>query len=75
MQQQQQQQGAGYNQASFFDAGRTGPVKGGRDEEADAFIGGGQQGGEGGWDVFADFNNAGPKYSSAFVKYDEGCVS
>jgi hypothetical protein len=24
------------------------------------------------WDVYADFNNAGPRYSSAFVKYDDG---
>ncbi|KAF8964332.1 hypothetical protein BDZ97DRAFT_1815922 [Flammula alnicola] len=50
---------AGYNQGSFFHAGREEPLKGGRDEEnhspeADA------------WDVYADFNNAGPRYSSAF---------
>ncbi|KAG8897668.1 hypothetical protein FRC00_003961 [Tulasnella sp. 408] len=43
------------------------PVKGGRDEEA----------GTGpGWDVYADFNNAGPRYSAAFgvpgLKNDTG---
>lgn len=26
------------------------------------------------WDVYADFNNAGPRYSTAFVNYDEGYV-
>ncbi|KAF9068579.1 hypothetical protein BDP27DRAFT_1326954 [Rhodocollybia butyracea] len=51
---------AGYNRGSFFFAGREEPVKGGRDEEEEA-------GGNGGaWDIYADFNNAGPKYSSAF---------
>ena len=53
---------AGYNQNSFFDAGRTEPLKGGYDEE-DAL--GGKKSGS--WDVFADFNNAGPRYSTAFV--------
>ena len=53
---------AGYNQNSFFDAGRTEPLKGGYDEEDPL---GGK--GEGRWDVFADFNNAGPRYSEAFV--------
>lgn len=43
---------AGYNIDSF-PHGRKEPLKGGRDEE-DA------------WDVYADFNNAGPRYSSAF---------
>lgn len=68
-----QSQSAGYNRQSFFDAGRTAPVKGGRDEEDAAFIGGnpGQQQ-DAGWDVYADFNNLGPRYSNAFVKYDEG---
>ena len=55
---------AGYNQNSFFDAGRTEPLKGGYDE--------GEGKGDGSWDVFADFNNAGPKYSSAFVDPDPG---
>lgn len=49
---------AGYNRGSFFHTGREEPLKGGRDEEipaeADA------------WDVYADFNNTGPRYSSAF---------
>ena len=54
---------AGYNQNSFFDAGRTEPLKGGYDEE-DPLRGKG----EGNWDIFADFNNAGPRYSEAFVE-------
>ncbi|PPQ65901.1 hypothetical protein CVT26_000921 [Gymnopilus dilepis] len=48
---------AGYNRNTFFPAAREEPLKGGADEEAaetDA------------WDVYADFNNAGPRYSSAF---------
>ena len=53
---------AGYNQGSFFDAGRTEPLKGGYDDE-DPLKGKN----EGSWDVFADFNNAGPRYSTAFV--------
>ncbi|KDR82566.1 hypothetical protein GALMADRAFT_58251 [Galerina marginata CBS 339.88] len=49
---------AGYNKGSFFPAAREEPLKGGRDEELN---------GEGDpWDVYADFNNAGPRYSSAF---------
>lgn len=52
---------AGYNQGSYFDAGRTEPVKGGGDEEA-------------AWDVYADFNNAGPRYSTAFGMGDSGCA-
>ncbi|KAI0770673.1 hypothetical protein C8Q74DRAFT_919081 [Fomes fomentarius] len=51
---------AGYNQGSYFDAGRTEPVKG-TDEEA-----------AGAWDVYADFNNAGPRYSTAFGMGDTG---
>ena len=50
--------GAGYNRMSYFDAGRSEPVKGGYDEV--------EQPNEGGWDVFADFNNTGPRYSHAF---------
>lgn len=49
---------AGYNRMSYFDAGREEPVKGGYDEV--------EQPNEGGWDVFADFNNTGPRYSQAF---------
>ncbi|KAI0754465.1 hypothetical protein C8Q80DRAFT_1266090 [Daedaleopsis nitida] len=51
-------QTAGYNQGSYFDQGRTEPVKG-VDEEA-------------AWDVYADFNNAGPKYAAAFGMGDNG---
>lgn len=54
---------AGYNRGSFFHAGREEPLKGGDEEDvthsADPSTGGA-------WDVYADFNNAGPKYSSAF---------
>ena len=49
---------AGYNRNSFHLAGREEPLRGGPDEERDA--------GEGVWDVYADFNNAGPRYSTAF---------
>jgi hypothetical protein len=49
---------AGYNRGSFFDVGREEPLKCGRDEERDPK--------EDPWDVYADFNNAGPRYSSAF---------
>ena len=51
---------AGYNRRSYLDAGRQEPLKGGRDEEADIGVQ------DDGWDVYADFNNAGPKYSAAF---------
>jgi hypothetical protein len=57
---------AGYNQDSFFPAAREEPLKGGRDEE---------EAPEGGWDVYADFNNAGPRYSSAFGTQDTGYQS
>ena len=50
---------AGYNRMSYLDVGRTEPVKGGYDDEV-------ERPNEGGWDVFADFNNAGPRYSHAF---------
>jgi hypothetical protein len=61
-------QSAGYNRMSFFDAGREEPVKGGHDEY--------EQPNEGGWDVYADFNNAGPRYSHAFGlgQNDTRCV-
>ena len=49
---------AGYNRMSYLDAGREEPVKGGNDEAEGP--------NEGGWDVYADFNNAGPRYSHAF---------
>ena len=57
---------AGYNQNSFFAAGRTEPLKGGYDEEDPL------RKNDGSWNVFADFNNAGPRYSSAFVDPDPG---
>lgn len=68
----------GYNNQTYFAAGREAPVKFGRDEEEAAFIGAGHGGADqeqaAGWDVYADFNNAGPRYSTAFTKYDEGWV-
>jgi hypothetical protein len=53
---------AGYNSLSFMHTGREEPLRGGRDEEEPA----------GAWDVFADFNNAGPRYSEAFGQNDTG---
>lgn len=50
---------AGYNRDSFRRTGRQEPVKGGPDEEQDA-------GEIEAWDVYADFNNTGPRYSNAF---------
>ena len=58
------QQSAGYNSTSFAHAGREEPLRGGRDEEEP----------EGAWDVFADFNNAGPRYSTAFGQRDSTFV-
>ncbi|KAF9568754.1 hypothetical protein CPC08DRAFT_624866 [Agrocybe pediades] len=55
---------AGYNRNSFFPAAREEPLKGGRDEEANEV-------GDA-WDVYADFNNAGPRYSSAFGMPGQG---
>jgi hypothetical protein len=52
---------AGYNRMSFLHVGREEPLKGGYDEEE------GQT-----WDVFADFNNAGPRYSSTLVQNTQG---
>ncbi|KAJ3575870.1 hypothetical protein NP233_g814 [Leucocoprinus birnbaumii] len=48
------QPSGGYNSSTFY-PGREEPLKGGRDEEEEV------------WDVYADFNNAGPRYSSAFM--------
>lgn len=62
--------GAGYNRDSFLDSGRSEPLKGGMDDEESRILG--NAGGpspserEAGWDVFADFNNTGPRYSTAF---------
>ena len=53
----------GYNKNTFFQGAREEPLKGGKDEEEEA------------WDVYADFNNAGPRYSSAFgTTNSAGCV-
>lgn len=58
---------AGYNRTSFFAPGREAPVKGGTDEQLPLHQGGLAPGGQDeGWDVYADFNNAGPRYSTAF---------
>jgi hypothetical protein len=57
---------AGYNSLSFLHAGREEPLRGGRDEEEPV---------EGSWDVFADFNNTGPRYSEAFIQQDPRYVS
>lgn len=62
-----QKSSAGYNRSSFLDAGRLEPLKGGVDEEADPGL---HQ--DNGWDVYADFNNAGPKYNSAFGQSESG---
>jgi hypothetical protein len=53
---------AGYNSLSFLHTGREEPLRAGKDEEEQ----------EGAWDVFADFNNTGPRYSAAFGQRDEG---
>ncbi|PFH54035.1 hypothetical protein AMATHDRAFT_136511 [Amanita thiersii Skay4041] len=55
---------AGYNRNSFFHAGREEPVKGGRDEEEEVA--------QEAWDVYADFNNAGPRYSHTFGQNSQG---
>jgi len=49
--------GAGYNDSSYLAAGRQEPLKGGRDEEEALHS-------EDSCDVYADFNNAGPRYST-----------
>lgn len=78
---------AGYNRNSYFHVGREAPVKG-VDQEQDDFMGSrrdlgaapgaGMQGGpddeEAGWNVFADFNNFGPRYSGVLPKQDTGYV-
>jgi len=56
---------AGYNTASFFTPGREAPVKGGNDERLPMYQGDLTPQDEG-WDVYADFNNTGPRYSTAF---------
>lgn len=54
---------AGYNRGTFHPSAREEPLKGGRDEEKDLAMGGDA------WDVYADFNNAGPRYSSALLNH------
>lgn len=54
---------AGYNSNTFL-GGRSEPVKGGYDEEA-AFQ-------DEPFDIYADFNNAGPRYSRAAFTSDDG---
>lgn len=59
------QPSAGYNSNSFYDPGRQEPVKAGYDERAfndESF------------DIFADFNNQGPRYSKAVFGVDDGHV-
>jgi len=61
-------QTAGYNPSSFLNAGREEPVKGGYDEEKPT---------PEAWDVYADFNNAGPRYSNTYdlgPQNSSGCV-
>jgi len=58
-----QKSSAGYNQASFTVPSREEPVRPGRDEGAYDPETPGQD--SEGFDVFADFNNIGPKYVSA----------
>jgi len=48
----------GYSRGSYFDNGRQEPLRGGRDEES-------QHSPDDPWDVYADFNNAGPRYSKS----------
>ncbi|KAF8515295.1 hypothetical protein JB92DRAFT_2915308 [Gautieria morchelliformis] len=64
---------AGYNRTSFFAPGREAPVKGGTDEQLPLHQGDLAAGGpDEGWDVYADFNNAGPRYSTAFANKGTG---
>ena len=55
----------GYNPSSFMAPARSEPLKGGYDEEPyhdEPF------------DIYADFNNQGPRYSKAVFTPDDGCV-
>ncbi|KAH8086023.1 hypothetical protein BXZ70DRAFT_1011844 [Cristinia sonorae] len=56
---------AGYNSGSYSHAGRAEPVKGAYDEEESAGLR------DDGFDIYADFNNAGPKYSGAFGVHND----
>jgi hypothetical protein len=78
-QQQQQQQpqhhhqtgrtpgSAGYNRQSYFDTGREEPLKDGYEYQP-------HEPAQQDWDVYADFNNAGPKYSSLYGAPEHACV-
>ena len=57
---------AGYNRQSYFDAGRVEPVKGGYDEEETTGLR------DEPFDIYADFNNAGPRYSNMLGTQDTG---
>ena len=59
---------AGYNSGSYHNAGRAEPVKGGYDEEETLGLR------DEPFDIYADFNNAGPRYSNAFTGGDAACV-
>jgi hypothetical protein len=61
------QQSAGYNTTTFPGGGRQEPVKGGYDEES-AFR-------DEPFDIYADFNNEGPRYSRATFGMDDGYIS
>lgn len=55
---------SGYNPSTFLEGGRQEPIKGGYDEEA-AFR-------DEPFDIYADFNNQGPRYSKATFGVDDG---
>ncbi|KAI0345563.1 hypothetical protein BDW22DRAFT_1324469 [Trametopsis cervina] len=57
----QQYPSAGYNSNSFMATGRTEPVKTGYDEDEP-------------FDIYADFNNQGPRYSKAVFSPDDGYI-
>ncbi|EMD39611.1 hypothetical protein CERSUDRAFT_46114 [Gelatoporia subvermispora B] len=57
---------AGYNRTSFFHTGREEPLKGGHDEENTP------PKPDEAWDIYADFNNQGPRYSTTFGRSDSG---
>lgn len=60
--------GAGYNPSSFIQPGREAPVKGLNDDGDRSNLADTRDFDphEEGWDVYADFNNGGPRYSTAF---------
>lgn len=55
---------AGYNPTSFVPPARQAPLKGGRDEEEPMNPQMSPQQPDD-WDVYADFNNMGPRYASS----------